>query len=167
MSWDSSNVIMLNWKIFHDIWWHPPPPSNWSVGHMVVFGDIPWQYSGDFSWQNHVVYHDMSWHVMKIMKWFVHAYGTSRKLAFWAFIALLVCLTSKPRAYTSKGVYSFRYFLSQMRIPNLVMHIFILPNPFVVCSCIYHEFHETESLADLVYALGTGSTWMSIRLLEV
>ncbi len=36
-----------------------------------------------------------------------------------------------------EGVYSFRYFLSPMRIPNLVMHIFIMPNPFVICSCIY------------------------------
>ncbi len=36
-----------------------------------------------------------------------------------------------------KGVYSFRYFLSPMRIPNLTMHIFILPTPFVVCSCMY------------------------------
>ncbi len=35
-----------------------------------------------------------------------------------------------------KGVYSLRYFLSPMCIPNLVMHIF-LPDPFVVCSCIY------------------------------
>ncbi len=24
-----------------------------------------------------------------------------------------------------------------MRIPNLLMHVFIMPNPFVICSCIY------------------------------
>ncbi len=33
-----------------------------------------------------------------------------------------------------KGVYSFRYFLHPMRIPNLLMHVFITPNPFVICS---------------------------------
>ncbi len=35
-----------------------------------------------------------------------------------------------------KGVYSFRYFLNQRRIPNLLMHVFIMPNPFVICSCM-------------------------------
>ncbi len=43
-----------------------------------------------------------------------------------------------------KGVYSFRYFLSPMRIPNLVMHIFILPNPFVVCSWIYASLLQLD-----------------------
>ncbi len=33
-----------------------------------------------------------------------------------------------------KGVYSLRYFLSPMRIPNLLIHVFIMPNPFVICS---------------------------------
>ncbi len=36
-----------------------------------------------------------------------------------------------------KGVYSLRYFLSPMRIPILLMHVFIMPNTFVICSCIY------------------------------
>ncbi len=36
-----------------------------------------------------------------------------------------------------KGVYSFRYFLLPMCIPNLLMHVFIMPNPYVICSCIY------------------------------
>ncbi len=35
-----------------------------------------------------------------------------------------------------KGVYSSRYFLYPMGIPNLVMHIFILPNPF--CCLLMH-----------------------------
>ncbi len=39
-----------------------------------------------------------------------------------------------------KGVYSFRYFLSPMCIPNLVMHILIMPNSFVICSCTYIHF---------------------------
>ncbi len=39
-----------------------------------------------------------------------------------------------------KGVYSFRYFLSPMCIPNLLMHVFIMPNPFVICSYIYFFF---------------------------
>ncbi len=36
-----------------------------------------------------------------------------------------------------KGVYSLRYFLSPMRIPNVLMHVFIIQNHFVICSCIY------------------------------
>ncbi len=43
-----------------------------------------------------------------------------------------------------KGVYPFRYFLSPMRIPNLVMHIFILPNPFVVCSYMYASLLQLD-----------------------
>ncbi len=41
-----------------------------------------------------------------------------------------------------KGLYSFRYFLSPMRIPNLLMHVFIMLNPFVIWSCIYAYIHE-------------------------
>ncbi len=43
-----------------------------------------------------------------------------------------------------KGVYSLRYFLSPMRIPNLVMHIFILPNSFIVCSCMYASLLQLD-----------------------
>ncbi len=49
-----------------------------------------------------------------------------------------------------KGVYALRYFLSPM--PNLLMHVFFIP--------IYAS-------PDFVYALRTGNTSMSIRLLEV
>ncbi len=41
------------------------------------------------------------------------------------------------RLILPKGVYPFRYFLSPMRIPNLLMHVFIMLSPFVICSCIY------------------------------
>ena len=45
--------------------------------------------------------------------------------------------TTAHRLTLVKGVYSLRYFLLPMRIPNLLMHVFILPNSFVVCSCIF------------------------------
>ncbi len=35
-----------------------------------------------------------------------------------------------------KGVYSFKYFLHPIRIPNLLMHVFIIQILFF-CSCIY------------------------------
>ena len=31
-----------------------------------------------------------------------------------------------------KGVYSFRYFLSPMHIPNLLMHVFTMPNSICI-----------------------------------
>ncbi len=43
-----------------------------------------------------------------------------------------------------KGVYSFRYFLQPMRIPNMLMHIFIFPNPFLVCSCMYASLLQLD-----------------------
>ena len=41
-------------------------------------------------------------------------------------------------------LHSFRYFLQPMRTPNLLMHMFILPNPFVVCSCMYASFLQLD-----------------------
>ncbi len=55
-----------------------------------------------------------------------------------------------------KGVHSYRYFLPS--------------NSYVMCSCIYAFcLPGTRQYAspDLVYALDRGSTWISIRLLEV
>ena len=48
-------------------------------------------------------------------------------------------ITSPHRLTYPKGVHSSRYFFQPMRTPkfNMLMHIFILPNPFVVCSCMY------------------------------
>ncbi len=103
-----------------------------------------------------------------------------------------------------KGVYSFRYFLSPMRIPNLLMNVFIMLILLLFAhaymyfawelqldtQCVYLVYalrssqiaikmhicmsRQEKDLAkwiyaspDLVYALGTGNTWMSIRLLEV
>ncbi len=50
-----------------------------------------------------------------------------------------------------KGAHSFRYFLQPMSTPNLLMHIFILSNPFVVCSCIMHFSWELQLATQCVY----------------
>ncbi len=78
-----------------------------------------------------------------------------------------------------KGVHSFRYFLHSMRTPNLFMHISILSNPFVVCSCIYAFCLRIARMEGQLQFSGKmhicmsrqqkyfprGSTWMSVHLL--
>ena len=74
-------------------------------------------------------------------KWLkLHEFG----VLFFFIFHLLCYLVSQGhnrrqnhRLTLPKGVYSLRYFLSPMRIPNLLMHVFIMTNPFVICSCIY------------------------------
>ncbi len=41
------------------------------------------------------------------------------------------------QAYTSKRRILIEVLPVPNAIPNRVMHVFILPNPFVVCSCMY------------------------------
>ncbi len=37
-------------------------------------------------------------------------------------------------------VYSYRYLLHSMCLPNLIIHEFIMRNPFVTCSCLSHTY---------------------------
>ena len=48
-------IIKNHQKSFNLTWWH-----------FMTYGDIWWPLMtfDDFLWQNHVVYHDMSWHIM-------------------------------------------------------------------------------------------------------
>ncbi len=53
-----------------------------------------------------------------------------------------------------KGVHSYRYFLQPTRTPNLLMHIFIFPNSFVICSCMYASLLQLDLYVyTMVYAL--------------
>ncbi len=75
----SSNVTKWNWKIFHDIWRHlinsirSETDQNSHQFHVTIqmswkiFQLTWWHFiaCGDFSRQSHVIYHDMSWQVMK------------------------------------------------------------------------------------------------------
>ncbi len=61
----SSNVTMLNWKTFHDIWWHldgsTPSDIWWQMG---TFGDISWHFM-TFGLEIKLfimICHDMSWY---------------------------------------------------------------------------------------------------------
>ncbi len=74
-------------------------------------------------------------HKLSFSVFYLNFYFTGEKVEL--LTNTLPLLWSNDRLTLPKGVYSLRYFLSPMRIPNLVMHIFILPTPFVVCSCIY------------------------------
>ncbi len=65
----SSNVTMLNWKTFHDIWWHQvyvikchykPGTRHWSRRHLI-FRDISWNL---MTFGLKIICHDISWHVM-------------------------------------------------------------------------------------------------------
>ena len=56
----SSNVTMLTWKTFHDIWWHLDGSTRSGTDrHFMTYDDIWWYFM-----TKHVVYHDISWHVM-------------------------------------------------------------------------------------------------------
>ena len=60
-----------------------------------------------------------------------------------------------------KGIHSYRYFLQPMRTPNLLMHIFILPNSFVICSCMYASLLQLDLYAYTMYACMRTPWWLS------
>ncbi len=68
-------------------------------------------------------------------------------------IHLYVLLFNFPQAYTPKRCILIQVlppFIAYIKI-SVIMHVFIMPNPFVICSCIYAFWLELQLDTQCVY----------------